>query len=140
VHILLIDDDMEVRTAVRTLLQAAGFEVTEADGGEEGVRAFRRRRADLILCDVFMPVKDGLEVIRELRREQPDLKLIAMSGGACGGKMDLLPIARRFGAAAVLYKPFDLPTVLGTIEQVVRTPVPPNSWPNSGRAAAVSAG
>jgi Response regulator receiver domain len=73
--------------------------------------------ANLVLCDLFMPGGDGLETIRELRSEFPDVKVVAMSGGALGGKLNLLPAAEFLGAVAVLPKPFKVATALAAVER-----------------------
>jgi CheY-like chemotaxis protein len=117
--VLVIDDDVAVRAVLRDLLEMAGFEVVEASDGAEGIRTFRRQRADLIFCDVFMPERDGLETITELRRDFPGVKVIAMSGGGFGGSLDLLPVARALGAAAVLHKPFGRAAVLAAVERAL---------------------
>src|SRR5205807_7303003 len=90
------------------------------DGGE-AIRAFRQHPSDLLLCDLFMPGKEGLETIRELRREFPDVKIVAMSGGALNGTMDFLPVAARLGALAVLSKPFTPEALLAVVEDVLGT-------------------
>jgi CheY-like chemotaxis protein len=71
--ILLIDDDPHVRAFLRILLDGSGHSVAEAADGEEGILACRRQRFDLVLCDLDMPVKDGLATIAELRRDFPGL-------------------------------------------------------------------
>jgi len=120
-RVLLIDDDPQIRTVCRLLLQCAGFTVTEASNGEEGLRVFGDQPAEVVLCDVFMPGQDGLELIRQLHRQFPEVRIIAMSGGAFAGSMDLLPVARRLGAAAILHKPFQVSEVLETIRRVLDT-------------------
>src|SRR4051794_27775787 len=104
----------------RILLEEVGLEVIEATDGTAAIRAFRDPGADLVLCDLFMPGLDGLELIRTLRREFPSVKVIAMSGGAFGGTLDLLSVARHLGAAEILHKPFTQQTVLAAIERTVR--------------------
>jgi DNA-binding response OmpR family regulator len=105
--ILVIDDDEALRKIIRAVLEGEGYEVDCAADGAEGIKAQSRRPADLVLCDLFMPVKEGLETIRELRAQFPDLKVIAMSGGCPrDGRMDYLPMTKYFGAAAMLHKPF----------------------------------
>jgi two-component system chemotaxis response regulator CheY len=121
-RILVVDDDGKVRKAVAAMLQRAGFEVIEADGGEEALRAFREQGADLLLCDLFMPGRDGLEVIRELCREFPGVKIIAMSGGGFDGTVDMLPMAWHLGATGVLYKPFGQATLLAAVERALGAP------------------
>ena len=104
--IMVIDDDIQVRTFVREVLEGEGYEVREAGNGAEGVKAFRQRPADLVLCDIFMPEKEGLQTIRELQDEFGKVKIVAMSGGnhQCG-QVDFLPLARKCGAVSVLHKP-----------------------------------
>src|SRR5438105_1420483 len=105
-RVLVIDDEEHVRGLVRLLLEEAGCQVTEASNGEEGLQAFHQSPADRVLCDLWMPGKDGLETILELSREFPGVRIIAMSGGAPGSNVDLLPVALQLGAAAFLHKPF----------------------------------
>src|ERR1700724_2876572 len=104
-RILVVDDDPNLRTAIRRMLEPEGFEIEEASDGRNAMRAFRARPADLVLCDVYMPEKDGLEVLRDLAREFSGGRVVAMSGGGFRGTMNLLPMARILGAA-VLCKPF----------------------------------
>src|SRR6267378_6795934 len=80
-RILVMDDDELLRGALRVALEAAGYEVVEAANGDEGLRLQREQGADLVLVDIFMPERDGLEVIRALRAETPQTKIVAMSGG-----------------------------------------------------------
>jgi DNA-binding response OmpR family regulator len=122
VRVLVIDDSAWVREVVRLMLEAAGHEVRVAADGEEGLRAFRRDRADVVLCDLFMPGKEGLETIREFRRDHPGVPVVAMSGGATRGGVDMLPVARSLGACRILPKPFDRASVLAAIEGAVRGP------------------
>jgi CheY-like chemotaxis protein len=122
-RVLVVDDDADVRTVARVMLENAGIVVVEADGGTAGIRAFRDAGADLVLCDLFMPGLDGLEVIRALCREFPDMKVIAMSAGGFGGTVDLLAVARHLGAAGVLHKPFTQEALVEAVERVLR-PLP----------------
>jgi CheY-like chemotaxis protein len=116
-RILVVDDDALIRNCLRMALQGAGYEVVEAGCRDHALREFRRQRADLVLCDLFMPGGDGLDTIRELRSEFPDVRIIAMSGGALGGKLNLLPAAEFLGAVTVLAKPFKLATALAAVER-----------------------
>ena len=81
-RILVIDDEEIVRDMLRNLLQHADYEVTEAPDGDEGVRLYQAERPDLLITDVFMPGRNGLEVIKELREEDPDAKIIAIAAHA----------------------------------------------------------
>jgi CheY-like chemotaxis protein len=118
-HILVIDDTPNIRTLVRAALESTGYKVTEADNGATGLEAFRQEPADLVLCDLVMPVKDGLEVIGELSQEFPGVPIVAMSGGSLDGRFHLLPVAESLGAIALLPKPFRAATVLAMVEMVL---------------------
>lgn len=109
-RILVIDDDALLRGAIRVALESAGYEVIEAGDGAAGLQLYRERGVDLLLVDLFIPEPDGLEVIRAVRAEAPDARIIAMSGGG-SLKLDLLAAAQAFGAARALWKPF-VPSVL----------------------------
>ena len=103
-RILVMDDDELLRGALRVVLEAAGYEVMEAADGDAGLRLQREQGADLVLVDIFMPTRDGLEVIRELRAESPQPKIVAMSGGGETGQIEVLRAAAAFGAARTLLK------------------------------------
>jgi CheY-like chemotaxis protein len=105
-RILVMDDDELLRGVVRVVLDAAGYDVIEAADGKAGLRLYREHGADLVLVDLFMPEVDGLEVIRALRAEIPQPKIVAMSGGGRTGQIDMLTAAVAFGAARTLRKPF----------------------------------
>jgi DNA-binding response OmpR family regulator len=119
-RVILTDDDPSIRTMTRLMLEDAGFEVAEAVDGNAAISMIRDMGADLVLCDLFMPGADGLEVIRALRREYPRVPIIIMNGGAFGGTLDLLPVARFLGAAEILHKPFTQQIVLAAIERTLR--------------------
>jgi CheY-like chemotaxis protein len=118
-RILLVDDDQPIRGFLRLLLEGADHEVLEAGDGAEAICICEKEYVELVFCDLFMPGKDGLETIRELRRNHPGVKIVAMSGGGLSGVMDMLSFARPFGAGAVLRKPFDREMVLATVESVL---------------------
>ena len=114
-RILVLDDDRLLREAVRALLESARYDVIEAADGDAGLRLYREQGADLVLVDIFMPERDGLEVIRTLRAEAPQALIIAMSGGGRLVKVDLLQAAARFGASRTLAKPFEPRTLLSAV-------------------------
>ena len=118
-RILLVDDDSKIRTMVRVVLERFGFEVMEAIDGEAALRIARAEKADLVVSDVFMPDCDGLELLRNLRRELPDLKVISMSGGTLGGKIDLLTVARYLGATETIHKPFTATALLALVNRAL---------------------
>ena len=105
-RILLIDDDDSLRAMLRDSLVHYGFTVTEARDGREGLDLLDRGGIDLVITDIVMPVKEGLEVLMELRKRRPPVKIIAISGGGRSSAMDLLNTATLMGAAKVIYKPF----------------------------------
>ncbi len=121
-RVLVIDDDDRVRTWMRTVLEGAGHEVVEAADGEEGIRAARRQAVDLTFCDIFMPVREGLETIRDLRRDFPALPIVAMSGGGYGGQIDMLPVAELLGVTRTLEKPFGTQAVLDAVREALAGP------------------
>jgi YesN/AraC family two-component response regulator len=102
-RILLIDDDDAVRTTLRLTLVHFGHTVIEARNGKEGMERFQHANVDLVITDIVMPEKDGLEVVMELRERHSSVKIIAISGADSG---DYLDSARLMGAAKVLLKPF----------------------------------
>ena len=122
-RILIIDDDKMVLNMLRQVLEGAQHTVIEAQNGAVAMRLWREQSADLIITDILMPEKDGLEVIREMRKECPMVKVIALSGGSRKVHFDALDVARRFGAIATLEKPFELKELLASVDSVLgRTP------------------
>ena len=105
-RILVMDDDQIFRSALRVILEGAGYEVADAADGAAGVRLYLQLGADLVLVDIFMPEMDGLQVIRALRTQVPRPHVVAMSGGGTAGQDDILAIAATLGAARTLRKPF----------------------------------
>jgi CheY-like chemotaxis protein len=118
-RILLIEDNNSIRTVLRENLELAGHTVIEARDGNEGLDLFRQAGADLVITDIVMPEREGLEVLRALRTSHPDLKIIAMSGGGQGSGAAYLEVARVLGAAKVLLKPFPTAVLLATIDELL---------------------
>jgi CheY-like chemotaxis protein len=105
-RILLIEDDQAQREILRMILEKMDHTVIEASDGHDGLTRFAKQGADLVLTDLIMPGKEGLETIQEFRQRYPAVKIIAMSGGARVGASDYLKVAQKFGAFRVLAKPF----------------------------------
>jgi DNA-binding response OmpR family regulator len=103
----VVDDNEDLRGTVQALLQADGFEVAVAADGDAALAAHRLRPADVVITDLFMPDKDGIETIIELKKLYPSVKIIAMSGWTSTRGSDYLQVAREIGAAVTLQKPFD---------------------------------
>ena len=116
--ILLVDDDEQLRTMLSVVLRRAGYEVQVAIDGIEATNFYRIHPTDLIITDLIMPGKEGLEIIRELGKGYPLVKIIAMSGGGRTGTTDYLKVARAFGAQEVLEKPFPHHEILDAIRRV----------------------
>jgi CheY-like chemotaxis protein len=112
--VLVVDDDPALLDSLKLLLEVDGFAVTTAENGVRGLQAFRNRGPDIVLIDVMMPKLDGIESVRQMRRERPDAKIVVMSGEARLGQPDLQRTAQELGAVAVLRKPID-PNVLAAL-------------------------
>lgn len=106
--ILIIDDDADLRALVRSALERAGHSVRGAADGGEGIRMFREIPADLVITDLIMPGKEGIETIRDLKEEFPGVRILAVSGGGSVSPAGLLTDATLFGADAALAKPFEI--------------------------------
>ena len=105
--ILVIDDNVVVRNTIIQMLESEGYEVVSAEDGRRGLSVFRSEKTDLVITDIIMPEKEGIETIRDIRGEAPDTKIIAISGGGRMGNTDFLKIARQLGASDVIAKPLD---------------------------------
>ena len=117
--ILIIDDEAQIRSMIRLILEREGYVVMEAPDGTEGIRQFREKPTDLIITDIIMPNKDGIRTIWELKQLRPELRIIAMSGGVPGGPRSDLPLATAYGAARTLQKPFTRAELLGAVAAVI---------------------
>jgi DNA-binding response OmpR family regulator len=103
--ILVLDDEPAILMMIKKMLEKAGYEVSVALNGKEGMKLFEKDRPDLVITDIIMPEKEGLETIFELRRMYPSLKIIAISGGGRIGPDGYLPGAKLLGANMVFQKP-----------------------------------
>jgi DNA-binding NtrC family response regulator len=119
--ILIIDDNQEIRTYLRRILHRAGHQVFESADGEAGLADFEQCKADVVFCDLFMPVREGLATIRALQRQRRQLKIIAMSGGDPSSNVDFLPLAAKIGAIKTLRKPFDSEEVLEALSKALES-------------------
>lgn len=105
-RILIIDDEPHILLMLKKMLERAGYEIDIATNGMEGLKLFREFPSDLVITDIIMPEKEGLETIREMKEIQSGLKIIAMSGGGKISAENYLQTAKLFGASKVLEKPF----------------------------------
>lgn len=104
--ILVVEDQEDLRKILVLKLTAAGYHVTTVADGREAIKTIATEKFDLVLTDMIMPERDGLEVIWEVRKTSPSLPVIAMSGGGRMRPAEYLMLARKFGAVAILEKPF----------------------------------
>jgi DNA-binding NtrC family response regulator len=117
-RILVIDDDSDMRLLLEQTLGPAGHEVVSARDGREGIHQYRTEPAQLVITDLFMPNQEGLETIIQMRKDFPEVSIIAMSGRT--GASTMLAIARRLGAIGVLEKPFDPDQLLRAVDVALR--------------------
>ncbi len=114
-RILVIDDEQMSLHLLRKILEGEGYEVQIAVNGQEGVELFRRQPCDLLITDMVMPVKDGLQTILELRNEAPDLPVIAISGGGAISKERYLTVAGYLNKVITLAKPFAVEAIIAAV-------------------------
>jgi DNA-binding NtrC family response regulator len=121
-RILVVDDDPGIRRALHILLSREGYQVTQARDGVEALRLWRDTGGDLVITDLHMPQKDGIEMIIELLSHSPGIRIIAMSGGGQTKRLDLLGNAALLGAVYTIEKPFTLTEMMNTVRQALAGP------------------
>ncbi|MFN8651085.1 MAG: response regulator [Gemmatimonadales bacterium] len=124
-RILVVDDDDQFRRMVQRTLERAGYEVEPAANGKEALARFEARPPDLVLTDLVMPEKEGLETILALRQKWKTPRIIAMSGGGRNLPEEYLEAARVLGVAATLEKPFATKDLLTAVRSVLERPSSP---------------
>jgi DNA-binding response OmpR family regulator len=117
--ILVIDDEQLIRLQIRNALEFEGFTVHEAANGNEGLARIAQSTPDVVITDILMPDKEGIETILELRRTHPKIRIIAISGGGRTGNKDFLRTAKHLGADRTLAKPFGLAELLRLVREVL---------------------
>ena len=119
--ILVIDDEPALRNILRLTLERAGHEVLEAPDGEVGTRILSTEKLDLLITDIVMPNKDGIGTIREARTADPDLKIIAISGGGHNsGELDYIELAQKLGADRAYRKPFKPNEIAAAVDELLK--------------------
>lgn len=121
-RIMVVDDDPGIRRALHILLSRAGYRVTQARDGMEALRLWRDTGGDLVITDLHMPEKDGIEMIVELMSHTPGIRIIAMSGGGQTRRLDLLGNATMLGAVLTIEKPFTLNEMMSTVRRALAEP------------------
>jgi two-component system response regulator HydG len=119
--ILIIDDDETILNVFQRFLSGKGHDVRVASDGRTGLRVLECGSVDLVITDIMMPEVDGLEVVMFIRSRGESIPVIAISGGMHALPMDFLPMARKFGAAQVLYKPVELSALLAAVNAALET-------------------
>ena len=117
--ILIIDDEPYILLMLKKMLERAGYEVDLASNGREAMEIFEKNSADLVITDIIMPDKEGLELILEMKKQTPELKIIAMSGGGRISPESYLECARHFGAEKVFQKPFKQKDLVRAVKQLM---------------------
>lgn len=120
-RILVVDDNAGMRLLLKRILTSAGYDVEEAPDGQVALEIYFRQPSDVVITDLIMPGKEGLETIRELRRRDADARIIAMSAGGSGGHglEQYLKTAKLLGAVRILAKPFSRDEVLKAVSDAL---------------------
>ena len=118
--ILIIDDDELMRGFLRELFTREGFEVREAVHGAAGIQSFQDDATDVVITDLYMPEADGIEVLREIRKESQEVKIVAISGGTTGGgRTDILQVMQDLGVDKTLQKPFKPEEMVAAVKELL---------------------
>jgi CheY-like chemotaxis protein len=118
-QVLIIDDDRGIRQLLRRIIATRGHMIVEADSGRTGVEAFRQQAFDLVLTDIVMPDMDGNQTIVQLRKLNPDIRIVAVSGGGRARNLTPLQLAKQFGADRILEKPFRRDDVVRMVDEIL---------------------
>lgn|SRR5215208_164668 len=118
-RIMVVDDDAGIRRSLHTLLSRAGYQVVQASDGSEAMRLWRDRSADLVITDLHMPEKDGIQTIIELLTYSPGARIIAMSGGGQTKRLDLLGNLTLLGTVLTIEKPFTLGEMMAVVSRAL---------------------
>lgn len=105
--ILIVDDELHMRELVSAMLESPEHELFSAENGHAALTILRQEHVDVVITDLVMPEKNGIDLILEIRQLAPHAKIVAMSGGGgLNGRFDYLPLATLIGATNILRKPF----------------------------------
>lgn len=115
--ILIVDDEGQIRDLFRRWLERAGHEVYEAENGQKAAVVQQKTPVDLLICDLIMPVQEGIETITQFKNNFPEIGIIAISGGGKIGADSYLAVAEQLGAWRVFTKPVDMALLLETIKE-----------------------
>lgn len=121
-NILVVDDEAPLRHLLLDVLGRAGHHVLQAPDGRAGLQAFAESRPDLVITDLIMPEMEGIELISAIKKIDPGVKIIAMSGGGRVNPDLYLTLAAKFGAAKVMSKPVGNKEMLAAVDEVLSMP------------------
>lgn len=120
-RILVVDDEEPIRTLVRKIVAKDGHDVMEAEDGVAACESFQGAEIDLIITDLVMPRKNGIEMIMQLKKAHPEVKVIAISGGSgFSGQIDLLSVAQLLGARHIIKKPFTVDEIRNAVNDTLK--------------------
>lgn len=122
--ILVIDDEENVRDVLQIFFKKKGYTVFTAPDGRAGLNVCKEMPVDVVITDIVMPEMEGLETIREIKKQFPCTKIVAISGGGQIEPESYLQMAKRLGAQRVFTKPFDLNAMHGAIEDLLQESTP----------------
>ena len=118
--ILIVDDDNDFRESLKDILVKKGYEIITACNGNEALTSYRTQVSDLVILDIFMPEKEGFETIFDFKKEFPDAKIIAISGGGTNSNADYLAIAKSMkNVKGIFHKPFRIEEMLLSIKEII---------------------
>ncbi len=119
-RILVIDDDVQIRSMLRKILEIEGYQVSDAPNGKVGMELFKEGPVDLVITDIIMPEKEGVEVVGELLDKFPETKIIVITGGSRNlNAENLLLSVKMLGAHCALLKPFEIEELLNSVRQLL---------------------
>jgi DNA-binding response OmpR family regulator len=118
-RILIVEDDDELAGFLSEKLQERGYEIVTAPDGVQALKTLETQSFDLVLTDIVLPEKEGVQTIREIKQINPNLPIVAMSGGGIGSSNLYLDLARFAGASRTIPKPFTIGELLAVIEDVL---------------------
>jgi len=116
---VVIDDNAEIRRVIELKLRTQGYKVITAANGKEGLNLIKSKQPDVVITDIVMPEKEGIEVITEVRRDFPNVKIIAMSGGGLIGPHEYLSWTKMMGVQRTFTKPFAINEILEAVNELV---------------------
>lgn len=117
-NVLIVEDEEFIRNMLSQVLRGLGHVIHKASDGDDALKILSETPIDLVITDIIMPNREGLETIQDIRTTWPDIKIIAMSGGGRVGNMNYLDMAKKIGASAVLKKPFSMKQLQGAISEI----------------------